>query len=224
MFTKIERKPFEHLIKLVFIEVLCLFISTSSYSNTKNEESAKNENESASKELVRKPREQKNFDEWLDLSSKLEKFLTRVKAKKQAISDLVNEKNKEKDPDQLAKITKSLGHIHKEYVEMVGEYEKLRNFILYRFPERANEQKRVYKKIDSESLEDIETKGGIEGQLISVTRKLKKQYPLDKKRGPDKINENKSLSEKSVDVHEPNQRDGGSSDRSGITGTVILSQ
>jgi|GEM_PF-5692136 len=162
-----------------------------------------------------KSREQKNFDEWLEISQKLEKVLTKVKAKKQTIEDLIKDKDKEKDDAKKMAIIQEMNNHHHEYNKMIQDYEKLRTYVLYRFPERSNENKRSYIHVESQSIEEIEKGMGLEAKVKKIIHKMAIQYESKERKEPGAAIDKK-------EERSPSSLESGEKLKTGITETVIL--
>lgn len=132
---------------------------------------------------------------WLVAENKVQELSARIKSKRGQIEDLLVAKQQAKDDSAEVKtIVDTLLKEHKELSQLVEEYEKNLNLLKYRFPERSAKNKREYKKIELQTLDDIENDMGVDGKLSRNLQRMRTHYGTTnpaKKRVPASVNAKK---------------------------------
>lgn len=153
--------------------------------------------------------------EWVELQGKIQALRAKIKAKEEALKKLVEEKEHVHAGAKAAEIVSSIKTEHKELKESAEEYNKLRNLLKYRFPEKGLQGEREYKRVEVQSLKEIENKYSVEGKLSGNLRRMRKQYQAP----PDDPRKKKTVS------HEPKQKpEESSADQSPILNPAIISK
>ena len=118
-----------------------------------------------------------NNPEWLDLENKLSELSTKIKAKKENMEKLFEEKNKlPSDSPQVKPLIADIVRHHKELTALAEQYEKKQNLFLYRFPERGTKGVRHYDRIEIKSVEEMEDQMGLDGKLSRNVKKMRAKY------------------------------------------------
>ncbi|MBX2987837.1 MAG: hypothetical protein KF802_08055 [Bdellovibrionaceae bacterium] len=123
-----------------------------------------------------KKEEAKSVPEWVELQSRLQTLKARIAGKEKTMQELIQAKQHAKDPAQLNQIVKDLKREHHEFQEMAEEYERSRNVLRYRYPEKGLKDGRTYERVNVRSLDDMENQVGLEGSLRRTIGKIRRQY------------------------------------------------
>lgn len=116
---------------------------------------------------------------WAETEAKLAELTAKVSNKKATIEQLILEKNHlPPGSPHLKDIVDQIVKEHKSLKSLVEEYEKYRNILKYRFPERGSQEGRNYQKMEVKSVEELEKTIGVDGKLNRNMKKLKKIYKV----------------------------------------------
>lgn len=114
---------------------------------------------------------------WMEAENKVQELSAKLSSKKSQIQNLLLEKKSVKeDSPQMKVIVTSLLKEHAELTRFTEDYERNLNLLKYRFPERSAKNKRFYKKIELQSIDDIEEEMGIDGKLSRNMQKMRQHY------------------------------------------------
>ena len=114
--------------------------------------------------------------EWVELQGKLQALKGKIKAKEDNINKLMLEKMHVRDAKRAAAIVLEMKAEHKELKDSAEEYNKSRNLLKYRFPEKGLVGERQYKRVEIKSMKEIENQFSIEGRLTGTLGRVRKQY------------------------------------------------
>lgn len=114
---------------------------------------------------------------WAETEAKLAELSAKVANKKSVIEQLIAEKNHlAPNSPQLKEVVQQIVKEHKSLKQLIEDYEKNRNILKYRFPERGNLEERKYQKLELKSVEELEKAIGVDGKLNRNMAKIKKVY------------------------------------------------
>lgn len=99
-----------------------------------------------------------------------------IKTSKSNIRILIMKKRSTKNKEKLHQIMENLVEAHNLLNERIIKYQKLKNEIKYRYPEKKITKKREYLSLRIQSLEEIEDEVGIDGQLSKLKKRVDKKY------------------------------------------------
>lgn len=118
--------------------------------------------------------------EWVNIQQRVQVSKAKVGAKEKVVQDLILAKQKEKDPQKSIEIVKSLKTEYRDLQLAVQEYEKDRNLLKYRFPEKGLKDARKYQRIEVKPLEEMENQLSMAGRIRGTMGRMKRQYgPAD---------------------------------------------
>ena len=103
---------------------------------------------------------------WVEIENKIAELSAKIKTKSGNLQGLIKQKQSlENDTPQVKELLKEIAKEHKELEITINEYERQKNVLKYRFPERGSQADRRYKKVESASLQELERVVGIDGKL-----------------------------------------------------------
>lgn len=116
-------------------------------------------------------------EEWLKVQGQLTTLKGKVETQKTLVESLILQKSHggHSTPEDEATLEKE----HAAYIVMIDDYNKLSTNFQNRFPEKGAALGRIYKRIDPENIESIETQMTAEGRMKRLNSKIKKQYKQD---------------------------------------------
>lgn len=114
--------------------------------------------------------------EWVQIQGRLQTLKAKVHAKEAVVMGLIAAKAKEKDPQKAREIVKNLTVEHKDLQAQIEEYEKQRNLLKYRFPEKGMKDDRSYQRMEARSVEEMETQVGLDRVLQNTVQRIREQY------------------------------------------------
>jgi prefoldin subunit 5 len=132
-------------------------------------------------------------DEFLELNSAIEQMTAKIKAKKDGLKKLLQEKNEIKDPALFRDTVKKIETEYAELKEIIESAEKKQAILRFRYPDKGFVKQK--KKINVQSLEELGAEASIEQDLNEAVDVIRNQYghilkPKDKVlRNPAQIKE-----------------------------------
>jgi hypothetical protein len=114
-------------------------------------------------------------DEWMKVQAELTALKAKVDAQKVTVEGLIAAKAHSGGHATSAD-SENLKKEHEKLLEMIEEYNNLSTNFQNRFPEKGSAIGRVYKRIDPEDVDTMETHMSTEGRMNLLDRKIRKQY------------------------------------------------
>lgn len=113
-------------------------------------------------------------DEWLKVQGQLTTLKGKVETQKTLVESLIAQKahGGHSTPEDEATLKKE----HAAWIIMIDDYNKLSTNFQNRFPEKGAALGRIYKRIDPENIETLESQMTAEGRMKRLNTKIKKQY------------------------------------------------
>jgi hypothetical protein len=141
--------------------------------------------------------------EWSDLLNKVAATKAKIVQKEDVIKKLVLEKSHASSEHSQYYI-KQLIEEHKLLNELKAHYEKQRSLFKYRYPEKFRQEGRKYDRMKVQTLEEMETQMGIDGQLDRSLKRVRSKFGEDPTRKEiEKTRAAKPKSEESIDESGP---------------------
>jgi septal ring factor EnvC (AmiA/AmiB activator) len=114
---------------------------------------------------------------WVEIENKIAELSAKIKSKTGNLQGLIKQKQSlDNDAPQMKELLNSIVKEHNELEATILEYEKQKNVLRYRFPERGSQAERRYKKVESTSLQELERVVGIDGKLNRNLDTMKTHY------------------------------------------------
>ncbi len=114
---------------------------------------------------------------WVEIESKISEFSSKVNSKEDAIKKLLEKKQGlPADSPEAKPLVEELVTEHKELQRLIEEYNKNKNILQYRFPERGAKANRKYDKKKVQSLDEMEKAYGIDASLNRSMKVMRKHY------------------------------------------------
>lgn len=121
---------------------------------------------------------------WVELESKISEYSSKIKSKEESIKKLIEKKQALPEDSAEAKpVMDEMVKEHKELQELIEEYERNKNALQYRYPERGAQAHRKYDKKKKQSLEDMEKAYGVDASLNRSMQVMRKHYDKDAAKG-----------------------------------------
>ncbi len=137
-------------------------------------------------------------DEFLELNAAIEQIGAKMKAKRESLKKLLQEKEHITEPKAFRETVKQIEKEYKELKDLDENIEKKRAIIRFRYPDRGFVKQN--KKIKVDSLEEIETEATIDKELDSAIDKMRFQYGHLLRTKKEKINNETIEEEKKITV------------------------
>lgn len=116
---------------------------------------------------------------WAEVVARVQGLKAKVDNHEKTIKGLVEQKGTLKEGPQLNEVIRQLVAAHKAYLIDLKEYDKERDYLMYRFPERGVKNQRNYERVEAKTLEEMESAMSLEGRVGSALKKMRKQFPED---------------------------------------------
>lgn len=110
--------------------------------------------------------------EWVEIQSRLQVLKAKLGAKEKTVRELIAAKHKSPDRESFEHLKKE----HAELKQLAEEYERQRNVLRYRYPEKGLKDDRKYQRMEVKSLSDMEDQVGMQAVLQKVQNKVLRQY------------------------------------------------
>ena len=117
----------------------------------------------------------KQSEEWMQVQSQLTTIKSKVENQEKLVENLIQKKELVHGKEQI-EVIEELKKAHIELIRVVEQYNLINTNFQTKFPEKGGVLGRIYKRIDSSSLETIENKMTLEGRLQKLNQTLQKQY------------------------------------------------
>ncbi|MBC7465572.1 MAG: hypothetical protein H7256_06225 [Bdellovibrio sp.] len=114
-------------------------------------------------------------DEWLKVQADLTALKGKVETQKGLVEGLIMAKA-HGGGHTTSEESETLKKEHENLLRMIEQYNALTTSFQNRFPEKGAAIGRVYKRIDSDSVETIEATMTAEGRMRQLNKKIKNQY------------------------------------------------
>lgn len=139
-------------------------------------------NEEAAAPKEEKPVVRSSEESFAVVQARVSGLEAKVHSAEAEIQRLILEKQKTKDPVQSKELIKQMLTIHKDLEKNLKEYDQQRALLKYRYPEKGQQEKREYERIDLKSIEQMENQMSISSSLKKTMKKVRSQYedPADK--------------------------------------------
>jgi hypothetical protein len=115
--------------------------------------------------------------EYYDVQARLQVLKSKVKSRNENVRKLVQDKQAARTEKEALAIVKNLKVEYSELQRTIREYEEQRNLMNYRFPEKGRSEKPTYQRIESKSLDQMESEFSIEGKVKKAVTRLRTVYP-----------------------------------------------
>jgi hypothetical protein len=144
-------------------------------------------------------------DEWIELSNRVMNMRAKVGMKKETLRKLVEEKQTEKNPARLAEIIKQMVEEHKGLQKEIFDYNQQSAILKFRFPEKAMaNDRRKYERMESRSLEQIETQLSLDAKIKKAVAKTRRQFSPNEvvvlpRKGPTHSSKDQPIDTRSLD-------------------------
>lgn len=125
---------------------------------------------------AKKEAEKSAAPEWIEIQARLAASKGKIAAKEKVVRDLIEEKQKVKDPRQSREIVENLKREHKELRQASEEYARDLGLLRYRYPEKGLKEEQQYRRREVKSLTEMEKEVSLEGRLQNVSVKVRRQY------------------------------------------------
>jgi hypothetical protein len=113
-------------------------------------------------------------DEYLELNSSIEQLAAKIKAKKDSLKKLLQEKNEVKDPSVFRETVKKIETDYGELKELVESAEKKQAILRFRYPDKGFVKQK--KKLTVESLDELGAEATIDQELDAAIEVIRNQY------------------------------------------------
>lgn len=124
-------------------------------------------------------------DEWLKVQADLTSLKGKVETQKGLVEGLILAKA-HGGGHSTSEESETLKKEHENLQKMIEEYNALTTSFQNRFPEKGAAIGRVYKRIDTDSVETIEATMTAEGRMRQLNKKIKNQYEkISEKKKPE---------------------------------------
>lgn len=114
--------------------------------------------------------------EWVEIQARLATLKAKISSKEKIVKEMIAAKQTEKDPKKSVEIVETLKREHRELRIATEEYEKERNLLRYRFPEKGLKEQQRYKRVEVRSIDEMETAMSLDGRLNRALGKVRRQY------------------------------------------------
>lgn len=113
-------------------------------------------------------------DEYLELNSSIEQLSAKIKAKKDSLKKLLQEKNEVKDPTLFRETVKKIESEYVELKELIESAEKKQAILRFRYPDKGFVKQK--KRITVESLDELGNEATIDQELDGAMEVIRNQY------------------------------------------------
>ena len=137
-------------------------------------------------------------DEWMKVQAELTALKARVEAQKATVEGLIASKA-HSGGHANSTDSENLKKEHEKLLAMIEEYNALSTSFQNRFPEKGSAIGRIYKRIDPEDVDTMETNMSTEGRMNLLDRKIRKQY---NRQTAEDVAAEKNAEKKALDVKE----------------------
>jgi uncharacterized phage infection (PIP) family protein YhgE len=121
-----------------------------------------------------------NTKPWVELEARVTELQGKIKAKEDELKKLIEAKKFLPDGSkELAEMGKSIQAEHKALSGLIEEYDRARNQLRFRFPERMADESK-FNKMQLQTVPQIEESMGIESKMNRNLEKMRRQYPSGK--------------------------------------------
>lgn len=118
-----------------------------------------------------------NTKPWVELEARVIELRGKVKAKEDELKKLIEAKRFLPDGSkELAEMGKTIQAEHKALSGIIEDYERSRNQLRFRFPERMSDESK-FNKMQLQSVPQIEEAMGIDAKIDRNMEKMRRQYP-----------------------------------------------
>lgn len=125
---------------------------------------------------------------WVELESKIGESSSKIKSKEEAIKKLIEKKQTLPENSAETKpLIEELVREHKELQKLIEDYERNKNVLQYRYPERGAQAQRKYDKKKKQSLEDMEKAYGVDASLNRSLKVMRKHYEKETTKDDSKL-------------------------------------
>jgi len=114
--------------------------------------------------------------EWSAHEANLKTQIVRIREKEKKIRELIEEKKKTRNKDDVEKLLGEIQKEHKELTKIYKEFDQEREHVRFEHPEHGDKTDRKYQAYKLKSLDDFEQEGGIDGKLNKTKIKMLERY------------------------------------------------
>jgi ribosomal protein S15P/S13E len=115
-------------------------------------------------------------DSYSVVQGRVQALEAKVHSSQEEIEKLITEKQHTSDPEKVNEIIRQILTMHKELEKNLKEYDQQRSLLKYRYPEKANAEKREYERIELKSVEDMESQMSVTSSVNKTLKKVRQQY------------------------------------------------
>ncbi|MCB0355689.1 MAG: hypothetical protein KDD40_01710 [Bdellovibrionales bacterium] len=126
--------------------------------------------------LLVSPSHAKLMSEYTEKTGKLNILETKIRESKANIKARLKALDHTKDKEKKKELYDSLVAEHEELKKNIKDYNKIRQELKYKFPQKNDQTQRRYLPMREMSLKEIETESGLDGLLNRVKKKMDKKY------------------------------------------------
>lgn len=117
-------------------------------------------------------------EEWVAIQNKLGQLKNKVDQQALLVQSLIDSKKKHGGSTTQTHIDE-LKKEHQKLLDLNKEYNGLLNDFNYRFPEKGKNEKRMYSRIENQSLEELEKNQTFEGRLKKLQKKIQNKFHIE---------------------------------------------
>lgn len=121
---------------------------------------------------------------WSYHAGRLASLSTQIKGVERSILDMIDQKNKTEDPEQVKDLLESLTSQYGELKRLSKEYEEERLHIRFKHPDRNEAADRQYVRYRLKTLEEMEHAMGLEGRLDRIKARVTVIFPAPPRSQP----------------------------------------
>lgn len=105
-------------------------------------------------------------------------YAMRIANTQNEIKELVEKKNKNRDPHTRDELLKEINKKNDDLRRVYKDFKEEKEHVRFEHPEQGDKTERKYKRVRMKSLEDLENEVGLDGQLTRLKQKVEKKYPV----------------------------------------------
>lgn len=197
---KVNKKILYNVFLLLFVNSLTALASGGEGHKAEDPKGAKKEENFSGRQT----------QEWVDHLNQLNAAKAKMDAQKKVVDDLLVVKHHTTEPAKLQEVITKLSEEHKKLNTDIHEYEKMRNTVRFRFPEKGVKELRTYERAEIKSLNEYENSFSVETKLSQTVEKMREKYKSQDKKKltvPDNEPKVKEESAKSQEKKSPEVTD-----------------
>ncbi|MCX7978765.1 MAG: hypothetical protein N2578_07150 [Bdellovibrionaceae bacterium] len=121
----------------------------------------------------------------IEIESQITTTRAKIEALKKEIEQLIEEARIQ-DSAKRVETNQAISRKYHEKLALINEYEKLKSKLAFSFPDRGKAAAKRYRRIEVQTLEELEKKGGIAADTKRVLMKVRAQYKTTPPEAQDK--------------------------------------